>query len=98
MNRDDIKYRLRESLVGMYENKEKDDKPNDERDQSSIRNELEKPLAPSKISVCAKALGYNPKDAGDRSQCVQKIDQKNGQGLSQDELDKMQGVVSHIST
>lgn len=95
MNRTDITYKLRESLLNLFEDKNEKDIPNDERDQSSIQNELDKPLAPSKIAVCAKALGMNPKDAGDRSKCVQKIDQKHGQGLSQKEADDIAGVVSH---
>ncbi len=97
MSRTDITYKLRESLLNLFEDKNEKDIPNDERDQSSIQNELDKPLAPSKIAVCAKALGMNPNNASDRSKCVQKIDQKHGQGLSQQEADDVAGVVSHIS-
>lgn len=106
MNRNDIKYRLRESLESLYEEemlgeakkKEKNNKKDDKLDQSSIKNELDKPLAPPKIAICKKALGYNPKDPTDRARCVKKIDQEDGQRLLQKELDKVAGVVSHIAT
>lgn len=111
MNRDDIKYRLRESLESLYKDemlgeakkKKKKDKNDDsdkknELDQTAIKRELDKPLAPPKIAVCQKALGYDPKDSTDRSRCVKKIDQEDGQHLLQKELDKVAGVVSHIAT
>lgn len=98
MNKDDIKYKLRESLMELSEDKEKDEKDsdkksNDERDQSGVQNAIEKPLAPSMIDVCAKALGYNPKSASDRAKCTHKFRQAHGQGFSEEELSRIEGIL-----
>lgn len=101
MDKNDIKNMLRESLVYLSEDKEKKGKKKDtsdvesnaDRDQSSIQNAAKKDLAPSMIDVCAKALGYNPKDAGDRAKCTHKWQQKHGQGFSEDDLSRIEGIL-----
>lgn len=100
MNKIDIKHMLRESLVALSEDKEKKDSDKEEgiesnadRDQSGIQNAIKKPLAPSMIDICAKALGYNPKDAGDRAKCTHKFHQDYGQGFSEDELSRIEGIL-----
>jgi len=101
MNKTDIKHMLRESLIALSEDKKKKDKKkptsdvesNADRDQSSIQNAAKKDLAPSMIDVCAKALGYDPQDAGDRAKCTQKWQQKYGQGFSEDDLSRIEGIL-----
>jgi hypothetical protein len=92
--------------VSKDEDKEKDSKKQDDAeeketkksdskplDQSSIQNALKDDMAPTHISVCAKALGYNPNDAGDRAKCVQKIEKRHGQRLLKKELDDIEGAL-----
>jgi hypothetical protein len=104
MNRNDIKYRLRESLTELFEEdkeenkseKDKDsEKPLDQRDQNSIQQRLKSPLAPSMADVC-KQSGIFPnatKNASQRSACAKKLQQNDGQGLNDDEKDAVEAAL-----
>lgn len=98
MHRDDIKYKLRESLTALFEDSDKEEeekgktkdnqKPLDKRDQTSIKNALDKdknPLAPAISQVMKQVTGDNPNNATARSEFIKKIKQKNGLGLNDEE-------------
>ena len=99
MDKNDIKYMLRESLVALSEDKDKkdkeakkDDRPLDQGDQNSIQQRIKAPLAPSMADVCEKS-GIFPNatiDASQRSACRKKIKQEDGQGLEPKEKDAVE--------
>lgn len=95
-----IKLLVKESLGGMLKEKSKTqtsdsdetentkkkgatDKNLDQRDQVSIQNAFEKPLAPSYMDACKASGLISSHD--ELSNCIQKIKQKNGQGLTDQE-------------
>lgn len=97
MSKEYIKTLVRESLGGILKEKSKtpeksDDKPKkksaddrnlDQKDQVSIQNKLEAPMSSSYTDAC-KASGMITKHS-ELSNCIQKIKQKNDQGLTDDE-------------
>lgn len=95
-----IKSLVKESLAGILKEKSKtqttdsDEKDTnkktsathknlDQRDQVSIQNAFEKPLAPSYMDACKASGLISSHD--ELSNCIQKIKQKNGQGLTDKE-------------
>jgi hypothetical protein len=98
MNKTDIRHMLRESLVALSEetkevkDKKENDRPLDQRDQNSIQQRIDAPLAPSMADVCEKS-GIFPNattNASQRSACRKKLKQDDGQGLEQREKDAVE--------
>ena len=72
--------------------------PLDQRDQVSIKNIINAPLSPSKTDVCV-ASGLAPdahSNSSSRSACIKKLDQTDGQGLDDDELNAVSKVTKAL--
>jgi hypothetical protein len=97
MDKIDIKNMLRESLVALSEDKDKgsdkkNDRPLDQRDQNSIQQRIEAPLAPSMVDICV-ASGIYPKaktNSSQRSACRKELKQKDGLGLTDEKKDAVE--------
>ena len=108
MNRDDIKYRLRESLTGLFEDSDKEEEKEDDKKESGIKKDysdvqiaLDKdrdPTAPSQVGVMKKMGIPDDENGVNRSLFGKKLHQeKNDDGslyqFDDKELSKLRGVI-----
>jgi len=106
MNKDDIKYKLRESLMELSEDKEKDEKDGDKekntkKDYSDVQLALDKdrdPTAPSQVGVMKKMGIPDDKKGVNRSLFGKKLHQeKNDEGglyqFDDKELSRLRGII-----
>jgi len=109
MHRDDIKYKLRESLTALFEDSDKDEKEKEDskkqsgikKDYSDVQIDLDKekdPTAPSQVGVMKKMGIPDDKKGVNRSLFGKKLHQeKNDDGsiyqFDDKELSKLRGVI-----
>ena len=109
MNRDDIKYKLRESLTGLFEDSDKEEKEKEDskkesgikKDYSDVQIALDKdrdPTAPSQVGVMKKMGIPDDKKATNRALFGKKLHQEpNDEGsfyqFDDKELSQLRGVI-----